>query len=150
MRDIAVRVNLGSLFALREWDFVPDVMCYSLRYPVGFPNGRLLTDDVAAMLAQHGDTLLYELSYQDPKGGWPRQLTNDRSSDPNKPGVFNAAFPYLLPPLSDRPQPPPRRLSSANVMKLVGIALAIIAFFVFTHWAFAKLYHRLLLRKRYL
>ncbi len=151
MRDIALRVNLGSYYAYREWDFVPDVMCYSTRFQVGFPNGRLLTDDVAAILAQHGDTLLYELSYQDPMGGWPRQPTNDRSANPGVPGVFNASFPYLLAPLPNRPQPPPRRLATANVVKLVAIALFTVSFFVFTHWAFAVLYHRVhMRRKRYL
>lgn len=149
-RDIAVQVNLASLYAFREWDFVPDVMCFSLRYPVGFPNGRLLTDDVAAILALHGDTLLYELSYQSPMGGWPRQATNDRSAAADAPGVFNVKFPYLLAPGENRPQPLPRRLTTESVMKLVGIVLLILVILAITHLAFAQFYYRLKLRKRYL
>ena len=150
MRDVALRLNLASIYAYREWDFVPDVMCFSLRYPVGFPNGRLLTDDVAAILAQHGDTLLYELSFQDPKARWPRSETNDRSDDPNTPGVFKPKFPYLLSPLPDRPQPPPRSLTNASVVKLFTILIGLISFLVVSHLVFAKLYFRWQLRKRYL
>ena len=39
LRDLALRLNFAQTFAYRKWDFVPDVMCYSTRYPVGFPNG---------------------------------------------------------------------------------------------------------------
>ncbi|OYP38155.1 hypothetical protein [Rhodopirellula sp. MGV] len=150
MRDIALQFNVTSYFAFREWDFVPDVMCYSTRYPVGFPNGRLLTDDVAAILAQHGDTLLYELSFQDRKGGWPRTSTNDRSADPNTPGAFEPTFPYLLAPHPDSAQPGPRHLTWANFLKIIGIVVLFIAILIFTHWAFARWYHRRKLRRRYL
>ena len=92
MRDLLLRVGLESLFAYREWDFVPDVMIYTNRYPVGFPNGRLLRDDVAAILAQHGDTLLLELSHHNAQ--WPRRTANDKE--------FLDKFPYLAEPWPDR------------------------------------------------
>ena len=75
MRDLALRINLQGTFAFRDWDEVPDVMLYSKRTPVGFPNGRLLTDDVAERLATYGDTLLKEISYI--TGKWPRATKND-------------------------------------------------------------------------
>jgi len=43
-------------------------MVYSDQFNVGFPNGRRLTDDVAALLARNGDTLLLELSLRSRPG----------------------------------------------------------------------------------
>ncbi|WP_182864692.1 hypothetical protein [Stieleria mannarensis] len=148
MRDIFLRLNFGSLFAYRRWDFVPDVMCYSTQYPVGFPNGRLLTDDVAAILAQHGDTLLYELSYQDDRYRWPRQTTNDGRNDGSE--AFLSQPPYLLPANPQRAQPPPLRLSTASIVKLTLIVIALLLFWLLTHWLFARWYHRRQVRRRYL
>jgi hypothetical protein len=139
-RDIALRFNFQSLFAYRMWDFVPDVMIYTNRFPVGFPNGRLPTDDVAALLAQHGDTLLLELSHQ--TGGWPRRTTNDKP--------FNATFPYLADPWPDHPAAPPPMLSSSSWMKIAGIAIAVVLLFALENWVFAIWYHRWKLRRRYL
>lgn len=148
MRDLFLRFNFSQEFAYRSWDFVPDVMCYSLRYPAGYPNGRLLTDDVAALLAQHGDTLLYELSYQHRNGNWPRQQTNDKSADPMKKGVFNSSFPYLLEPHPEKPAIPPLRLTNASRWKLAGIAAAILLVLLIENWIVARIYHRIKLRKR--
>ena len=148
VRDILLRLNFAQAFAYRKWDFIPDVMCFSTRYPVGYPNGRLLTDDVAALLAQHGDTLLYELSYQHNNGTWPRQMTNDKSADKDRQGVFNSKFPYLLEPQDDKPAPPPLRLTNASIWKLVGIAAILIALLLLENWIVAKIYHRIKLRKR--
>ncbi|MCS7466841.1 hypothetical protein NZK35_09315 [Stieleria sp. ICT_E10.1] len=148
MRDILLRLNFGSLFAYRRWDFVPDVMCYSTNYRVGFPNGRLLTDDVAAILAQHGDTLLYELSYQDDRYRWPRQTTNDGRDNGSEAFLSNA--PYLLPANPQRAQPPPLRLSTASIVKLTLIVIALLLFLLLTHWLFARWYYRRQIRRRYL
>ena len=145
LRDVGLRLNLPQLAAYRGWDRVPDVMCFSTRYPVGYPNGRLLTDDVAAILAQHGDTLLYELSYQHPRGSWPRRTANDVNG-----GVFRPKFPYLLPPQKASAGPPPLRLSNASVWKLIGIALVLLALLVLENWIVAWLYYRYKIRKRYL
>ena len=109
LRDIALRFNMQSLFAYRTWDHVPDVMVYTTRFGVGFPNGRLLTDDVAALLAQHGDTLLLELSHH--TGGWPRRTTNDKD--------FLAKFPYLAAPWDDKPAEPPLGLQPESWFKLI-------------------------------
>ncbi|QDV41025.1 hypothetical protein Enr13x_08630 [Stieleria neptunia] len=148
MRDILLRLNFGSLFAYRSWDFVPDVMCYSTIYPVGFPNGRLLTDDVAAILAQHGDTLLYELSFQDDRYRWPRQTTNDGRSDGSE--TFLSKAPYLLPANPQRAQPPPLRLSTASIVKLTLIVIALLSLWALSLWLFARWYYRRQIRRRYL
>jgi hypothetical protein len=145
VRDLALRLNFAQTFAYRKWDFVPDVMCYSTQYPVGFPNGRLLTDDVAALLAQHGDTLLYELSYQHNNGTWPRQATNDKNQ-----GIFHTKFPYLLEPHPDKEPPAPPALTTATRVKLFGIALLLISLLVLENWIVARLYYRRQLRRRYL
>jgi hypothetical protein len=157
LRDIALRLNFANTFAFRAWDFVPDVMHYSLDVPVGFPNGRLLTDDVAAMLAQHGDTLLYELSYQHDNGRWPRQMRNDRDRDDDLTsgrrtgeGRFKEEFPYLLDALPDRPQPAPPTLSDRNRWKLIGIAAGLAALFVLENYVVARYYHYRKTRRRYL
>lgn len=145
LRDIALRFNFAQTFAYRKWDRVPDVMCYSTALPVGYPNGRLLTDDVAALLAQHGDTLLYELSYQHPRGNWPRRTVNDVNC-----GKFNPTFPFLLPERKeDKADPPkPLALTSASIMKLTGIALGLLALLILENWIIARLYYRIKIRKR--
>jgi hypothetical protein len=138
MRDLFLRANLQSPFAYREWDFVPDVMIFTMQYPVGFPNGRLLTDDVAALLAQHGDTLLYELSHHN--ASWPRRNTNDRE--------FQDRFPYLADPWPDRMPNPPLRLSATNRLKLVGIALALAALLLLENWLVVLWFCRRRTRRR--
>lgn len=140
IRDLALRFNFQSMFAYRRWDFVPDVMVFTTKHGVGFPNGRLLTDDVAALLAQHGDTLLLELSHH--VGGWPRRTSNDKE--------FQKTFPYLADPWEDRPAPAPPRLSDASWMKIVAIVLGSLALFALWSWLFARWYHRRKLRTRYL
>jgi hypothetical protein len=92
---------LGGLvqyvFQIRKYDLVPDVMVYTTRYPPGFPNGRRLTDDVAALTCSTGDCILQELSFIE--GGWPRQTVNDKP--------FTDEFPYLAEPWPEQPQMPP-------------------------------------------
>jgi hypothetical protein len=142
LRDIALRFNMQSIFAYRKWDFVPDVMVYTTRFGVGFPNGRLLTDDVAALLAQFGDTLLLELSHQHNNGGWPRRTTNDKD--------FLESFPYLAAPWPDGPEPPPPALTPASWYKLIGIAAVVLVFLALENWLFARWYYLKKLRQRYL
>jgi hypothetical protein len=139
MRDLALRFNIQSLFAYRAWDQVPDVMVFTTRFPVGFPNGRLLTDDVAALLAQHGDTLLLELSHH--VGGWPRRTTNDKE--------FQDKFPYLADPWPDRKVDPPPGLSTKNRWKLAAIGVGLVVALFLEHWAVAYWYHRRKLRRRH-
>ncbi|MFO0979823.1 MAG: hypothetical protein U0996_25715 [Planctomycetaceae bacterium] len=142
LRDVALRLNLAQTFAYRKWDFTPDVLIYTTRYPVGFPNGRLLTDDVAALLAQWGDTLLFELSHQHNNSKWPRQNMNDKNE-----GVFKAAFPYLLEPHPEKPQAPPLRLSMASILKLVAIAIGLLLLLLLENILFAWLWCRWKARK---
>jgi hypothetical protein len=143
LRDIALRLNFAQTFAYRRWDFTPDVLIYTTRYPVGFPNGRLLTDDVAALLAQWGDTLLFELSHQHDNATWPRQNRNDSNE-----GRFEAKFPYLLPPFPEREQAPPPGLTAASVMKLWGIAALLFAGLVLENAVVAWLWCRWKERRR--
>jgi len=164
MRDLALRINLQGTFAFRDWDEVPDVMLYSKRSPVGFPNGRLLTDDVAERLATYGDTLLKEISYI--TGKWPRATKNDMpfrltaatcrgAADPLPPQCDqsvpeNLAFPYLADPWPEKKGKPPYALTEASQLKLWGIALAIVILLVLENWLVALWYHRKKLRERFL
>jgi hypothetical protein len=98
------------LFLARKYDFVPDVMIYSTRFPVGFPNGRQLTDDVAAETCATGDCVLQEVSYIE--GGWPRAVVNDKP--------FLDDFPYLAEPFPDSPQAPnPPSILTSPLVDLV-------------------------------
>lgn len=74
------------LFKIRPYDLFPDVMIYTRQYPVGFPNGRRLTDDVALLTCQQGDCPLLEGSYI-ASDKWPRATENDKK--------FMPEFPYL-------------------------------------------------------
>ncbi len=60
---------------MKPFDPVPDVMVYTTRFPAGYPNGRLLTDDVVLQTCLAGDCLLVDLSTMN--GAWPRATTND-------------------------------------------------------------------------
>lgn len=90
--------NLNQLsgFVLRGYDYAPDVMVFSTRFPPGFPNGRRLEDDVAETTCQWGDCPLHENSYSDAKT-FPRVTTNDKA-------LLND-FPYLAQRWPWRPQP---------------------------------------------
>ena len=76
-------------FAIRDYDSQPDVMIYRRQSPVGFPNGRLLTDDVAGLTCQWGDCVLQEVAYIE-SDDFPRKTVNDKA--------FLATFPYLAEP----------------------------------------------------
>ncbi|MCV3768606.1 DUF4331 domain-containing protein [Rhizobium sp. TRM95796] len=82
---------------LRKYDVEPDVMIYSDRFPVGYPNGRLLTDDVVAQTCAFGDCLLQELSFIE--GDFPRSTTNDKP--------FLSVWPYEAPPWPSAKETPP-------------------------------------------
>ncbi|MBD8525096.1 hypothetical protein [Pseudomarimonas arenosa] len=86
------------VFSIRKYDLVPDVMIYSRDFPVGFPNGRRLEDDVAALTCSVGDCVLQEVSFIE--GQWPRQTINDKPFMPD--------WPYLAEPWPDKPAGAPR------------------------------------------
>lgn len=90
--------NLNQLsgFVLRSYDFAPDVMIFTTRYPPGFPNGRRLEDDVAETTCQWGDCPLHENSYID-SSTFQRAIVNDKP--------FLEDFPYLAEHWPWRPQP---------------------------------------------
>lgn len=114
---------------IRKYDLVPDVMIYTNRFPAGFPNGRLLTDDVNAQICTVGDCLLQELSYIE--GGWPRATVNDKP--------FLADWPYLAEPWPDKAEAPP---STKSILPyVIGIALLI----ALVSWAAIEIIRRLLM-----
>jgi hypothetical protein len=131
MRDLFVKFGFDSFFAYRPWDFTPDVMIYSNRFNVGYPNGRRLDDDVATLLARYGDTLLYELSYASAK--FPRDTTIDKP--------FLADFPYLAAPWPDSPAKAGPALSPRNkviVGAIVGGILLVVLFAAIGFWSVIK------------
>ena len=91
------------LFKIRPYDYFPDVMIYTRQYPIGFPNGRKLTDDVALLTCDQGDCPLVESAYID-SPQWPRATVNDKP--------FLKEFPYLA-----APWPPPE----AKPMEPIGV-----------------------------
>jgi hypothetical protein len=150
-RDLALRFNLQGLAAYRRWDFVPDVMIYKRDIPVGFPNGRLIYDDVAAMLAQHGDTLLLELSHQHQNGAWPRRTINDKPFFQTTEKLPHLAkFPYLAEPWPDKEPSPVPMLTAENQATLTIIPVVILIVLALIMWLFAYYYYRRKLRREYL
>ena len=109
------------LFATRQYDFVADVMIYTNRMLVGFPNGRKLTDDVAAKTCHLGDCLLWELSLGNSKQ-WPRQTVNDKT--------FLSDFPYLAEPWPIKEPEPVASLTMASKIKLVLILLVLLSLLI--------------------
>lgn len=81
--------GFNTMFPIRHYDFQPDVMVFTSRYPPGYPNGRLLTDDVVLLTCQIGECLLMEAALTDTEE-WPRQTVNDKE--------FLSGFPYLAEP----------------------------------------------------
>ncbi len=92
--DAALMKYAMPFFAIRHCDFQPDIMIFSKQYAPGFPNGRLLTDDVADLTCRIGDCLLWELSYAD-SDAFPRKTTNDKA--------FLEHFPFLAEPWPSTP-----------------------------------------------
>jgi hypothetical protein len=96
------------LFKIRSDDFFPDVMIYTRRDPVGFPNGRKLEDDVALLTCQQGDCPLIESSFIDSPER-PRKTANDKP--------FRNEFPYLADPW---PASAPKPMESVGVSGTLG------------------------------
>lgn len=111
-------IRISPLFAMRPYDFAADVMIYSTRFPAGYPNGRLLTDDVTLLTCQAGDCLLMEIAFTD-SGQWPRQTVNDKE--------FLEEFPYLAEPWPDKPPAEAPHFTTKNriLIGLIGVGLLI-------------------------
>jgi len=108
-----------TTFQIKPFDLtIPDVMIFTTRFPVGYPNGRLLTDDVVLKTCLAGDCLLVDLSTM--SGAWPRATTNDKPFLPD--------FPYLADPWPSSPEPPP---GTKSIIPLV-IGLVLLLFLIFT------------------
>ena len=133
IQDIS-RTFIQPLFGIRAYDFVPDAIIYTTRFPVGFPNGRLLSDDVAKLTCEYGDCLLYQLSF-DSTG--PRPTMNDKP--------FLNEFPYLAEPWPDKTPASGPSLTKTNKIILVLIVIGVILILIVENWLVAELYYR---RKR--
>jgi hypothetical protein len=114
---------------IRNYDLKPDVMFYSSRFPPGFLNGRLLTDDVSAQVCQTGDCILQELSFIE--GSWPRAVVNDKP--------FLDDWPYLAEPFPDKQEMPG---PTKSIYPYIIAAALVIAF---VSWAVIEIIRRLLL-----
>jgi hypothetical protein len=125
----AIAGILEFTFQIRKYDLAPDVMIYTNRFPAGFPNGRLLTDDVNAIVCTTGDCLLQELSFVE--GGWPRAVVNDKP--------FLDDWPYVAEPWPERapPVPPTRSIWPY----LIGVLLLI----AIVNWALIEIIRRLII-----
>jgi hypothetical protein len=80
--DLNVRNETSPHKYSRKLGIRPDVVIFDTSRPAGFPNGRLLTDDVVDIVATFGQNLLGTDS--------PFPSTNDVP--------FLTTFPYLAPP----------------------------------------------------
>ncbi len=122
-----------TTFQMKPFDVdVPDVMIYTTRNPVGYPNGRLLTDDVVLQTCLAGDCLLVDLSTS--TGIWPRATTNDKP--------FSATFPYLADPWPSSPEPPPTTKSIYplvfGLVALLLLLFTVIPFFIGYKWGYKR------------
>lgn len=118
---------------MRAFDLMtPDVMVYTTRFPVGYPNGRLLTDDVVSLTCKVGDCLLVELAQR--TGIWPQPTMNDKP--------FSATFPYLADPWPSSPEPAPTAKSIVPLVIFIVLLLllifTVIPFFIGYKWGWKR------------
>src|SRR5262245_7425694 len=99
------------LFKIRPYDEFPDVMIYTKRYPIKFPNGRNLEDDVALLTCEQGDCALVEGAVID-SPQWPRATKNDKT--------FKKEFPYLADPWPASPPPAPPNVGLRGALAALG------------------------------
>jgi len=124
----AVADLMETSFLIRKYDLVADVMVYTDRLPPGYPNGRLLTDDVVAQTCGFGDCLLRDLSFIE--GNWPRATVNDKP--------FLDDFPYEAEPWPDKAEPLPS--TNSILPYLIGFVLLI----MIVSWVIVEIVRRLL------
>jgi len=119
MAYVAPATNLfDDTFAIRYYDMEPDVCIYTSRYPVRYPNGRTLEDDIAQIACDFGDCILKELAVGVGKI-WPRPTVNDKPLPPD--------FPYLAEPWPDKaPAPAKKGLNPQLVIRLVLIGAVLL------------------------
>jgi hypothetical protein len=119
-----------STLQMKAFDPVPDVMVFTTRFPGGYPNGRLLTDDVVLQTCLAGDCLLVDLSTSN--GVWPRATTNDKPFLPD--------FPYLADPWPNAAEPPSGKSIIPLVIFIVMLLLLVLS--VIPFWIGYKLGRR--------
>jgi hypothetical protein len=116
---------LVQIRSKKMYDFTPDVMVYSdarehdPNARPGFPNGRHIQDDVAAITCAEGDCILQELSYIE-GDDFPRKTVSDR------PVPVDAKFPYLLEPYDEgavKKNPLPSPLPSLGLGGLASLGM---------------------------
>ncbi len=128
---------LEFTFLLRPYDLAPDVMIYTDRRKAGFPNGRLLTDDVNAILCTTGDCLLQELSFIE--GKWPRATENDEK--------FLTEWPYLAAAWPDEAEAVKTRSIWPYLLPVLVVFAVLIWGLVELTWRLARWLWRTLRRK---
>ncbi len=115
------------LWTIRRYDEHPDVMIYTRRegHAEGYPNGRKLEDDVAALTCKLGDCVLWELSFFDNWSGRPdfRPSKNDKA--------FLAGWPYMAEPWEGTPI---QRKSLKTIFKTLLVLLLILLLVWFELW----------------
>ena len=114
---------------IRKYDMQPDVMIYSNRFPPGFPNGRILQDDIAAQTCATGDCILQEISFIE--GGWPRATVNDKR--------FLDDWPYIAEPWPDMPENPP------SIKSIWPYVIGLLLIIALGSWAVIEIVRRLIL-----
>jgi hypothetical protein len=113
----------SPFFAIRHYDFAPDVVIYSRTRPAGYPNGRLLTDDVAKLCCEQGDCLLYEVSLADAHA--------DHQARPTiNPQGFQSDFPYLASANGRAIPPEEPQLRPRTIVLLALIAAGVACLFI--------------------
>lgn len=107
---------METTLLLRKYDNQPDVMIYTDQFKAGYPNGRLITDDVVAQTCAAGDCLLMDLSFIE--GGFPRSTKNDKP--------FLSEFPYLAEPWPEKPPAPaPTRSLTPYIVAAIIVLLLV-------------------------
>lgn len=114
---------IEPFFLIRKYDLVADVMIYTNRFPAGYPNGRLLTDDVVAQTCDFGDCLLRDLSFIE--GDWPRATVNDKP--------LLADFPYQAEPWPEKAEAPP---STNSILPYIIVTVLVI---MIVSWAIIQI-----------
>ncbi len=120
MEYVAPANNLWQYtFAIRYYDAAPDVSIYTTRFPPGYPNGRRLEDDIAAISCAFGECILSELAITVGKI-WPRPAVNDKAFLPD--------FPYVAEPWPPKGPPATKKrwLSPQTTVKLVIGAIVVL------------------------
>ena len=115
------------LLQLYPYDLTnPDVMIFSTQFPPVYPNGRQLTDDVAAISCLYGDCALLQLSYAE-SNQFPRATVNDKPFLPN--------FPFLAEPW---PPSPPPDMSGIGCLGWLTIILVILIVLAILIWLISR------------